>query len=88
MSTLTRTPANATWFELVLADGSIQVVDGADAYQQEQSMTTFFRNDRGRQAVDSWSVRVASFRTDSILAIRRIEDDDSAVTPLRPRRSA
>lgn len=96
MSTLSDLPATV-WFELVLADGSTQVVDGADAYQQEQSMTTFFRTDRGRQTVDSWSVRVASFRTDAILAIRRRDTAPTqppgeavrvpvGVTPSRPRR--
>ena len=35
-------------------------------------MTTFFRTD-GRPTVDCWSVRVASFRTDQILAVRRVE---------------
>ena len=57
-------------YELVLRDGTREVVTGADAYQQEQSMTTFFRTD-GRRGVDCWSVRMASFRTDEILAIRR-----------------
>ncbi len=60
-----------TWFDVELADGSVERVDDAHAYQQEQSMTTFFRNEAGRQAVDCWSVRVASFRTEHILAIRR-----------------
>lgn len=67
-----------TCFEVVLADGSHEVIDGADAYQQEQSMTTFFRSDGRRQAVDCWSVRVASFRTDQILAVRRIESSAAA----------
>jgi hypothetical protein len=57
-------------YELVLRDGTREVVTGADAYQQEQSMTTFFRTD-GRRGVDCWSVRMASFRTDEILTIRR-----------------
>lgn len=61
-------------FEVVLADGSHELVEDADAYQQEQSMTTFFRTDGRRQAVDCWSVRVASFRTDHIVAVRRRED--------------
>ena len=47
-----------TWFDVELADGSVERVDDAHAYQQEQSMTTFFRTDGGRQRVDSWSVRV------------------------------
>ena len=35
-------------------------------------MTTFFRTE-GRQTVDCWSVRMASFRTDHILAVRRLD---------------
>ena len=62
----------STTFDVTLADGSVECVDDANAYQQEQSMTTFFRTD-GRHAVDCWSVRMASFRTDQILAIRRSE---------------
>jgi len=46
-------------------------------------MTTFFRNEGGRQAVDCWSVRVASFRTDHILAIRR-HDGSPAQRHLQP----
>lgn len=59
-------------FDITLRDGSTETVDGAEAYQQEQSMTTFFRTD-GRPTVDCWSVRVASFRTDQILMVRRVE---------------
>lgn len=59
-------------FDITLRDGTIVRVDGADAYEPERSMTTFFRTD-GRPTVDCWSVRMASFRTDEILAIRRLE---------------
>jgi hypothetical protein len=71
-------------FDVVLADGSVERVDDAHAYQQEQSMTTFFRNDGGRQAVDCWSVRVASFRTEHIVAIRRHEAALGEVRHLQP----
>ena len=84
--TLVPTPhsTGTTSFEVVLADGTHQVVVGVDAYQQESSMTTFFRNDTGRQSVDCWSVRVASFRTDQIMAIRRSEADLAEVRHLHP----
>ncbi len=59
-------------YDITLRDGTVEHVSGADAYQPEQSMTTFFRTG-GRHTVDCWSVRVASFRTDQILAIRRTE---------------
>ena len=75
----------STTFDVTLADGSVQCVDDANAYQQEQSMTTFFRTDGSRQAVDCWSVRVASFRTDHIVAIRRI---DTELAPLRQLQTA
>ena len=73
-----------TTFDVVLADGTHEVVHGVDAYQQEASMTTFFRNDGGRQAVDCWSVRIASFRTDHIMAIRRHDPAPAEVRHLHP----
>ncbi len=59
-------------YTVTLRDGVEERVVGADAYQQEQSMTTFFRTE-GRRTVDCWAVRMASFRTDNILAVRREE---------------
>ncbi|MCC6185099.1 MAG: hypothetical protein IT194_10610 [Microthrixaceae bacterium] len=67
-------------FDVTLRDGTVQRVDGADAYEPERSMTTFFRTD-GRPTVDCWSVRMASFRTDEILAIRRLEDVEVSAEP-------
>jgi hypothetical protein len=52
-----------------LVTGSVEVVD-ADAYQQEGPLTTFFRTAPGRQVVDCWSQRLASFRTTDVRAIR------------------
>ena len=43
----------------------------ADAYQQEGPMTTFFALGEDRRVIDSWSTRVASFRTADIVAVRR-----------------
>ena len=57
---------------VTMKDQSTQEVAGADAYQQEGQMTTFFRTADGR-AVDSWSTRVASIRTTEVLMIRRVE---------------
>jgi hypothetical protein len=59
-------------FEVTLSDRSVEVVDDADAYQQEGQMTTFFANGSGRQVVDCWSTRVASFRTADLVIIRRV----------------
>jgi hypothetical protein len=69
-------------FDVTLRDGTVERVVGADAYQPEQSMTTFFRTG-GRTTVDCWSVRMASFRTDQILAIRRSEPAAAGLAALR-----
>jgi hypothetical protein len=66
-------------YEITLRDGTCEVIDDADAYQQEGPLTTFFRLGRGREVVDSWSTRMASFRTSEITAVRRRD----AATPLR-----
>ncbi len=55
-------------YVVVLADDRAEIVEGADAYQQEGPLTTFFRTGRG--VVDCWSVRLASFRTMDIRSIR------------------
>ena len=60
-------------FQLTLKDRTTEVFDGADAYQQEGQMTTFFRTGSERTVVDTWSVRVASFRTSELIAVRRVE---------------
>ena len=57
-------------YEVHLRDGSTHQVDGVDAYQPERTMTTFFRSNNARRAIDCWSERVASFRTDELLVIR------------------
>jgi hypothetical protein len=67
-------------FEVMLRDRSVETVDGADAYQQEGPMTTFFRRGQGREVIDSWSTRIASFRTADLIAVRRCE---AAVDELR-----
>jgi hypothetical protein len=53
-----------------LANDSSEVIDGADAYQQEGPLTTFFRTAPGRAVVDCWSTRLASFRTADVRVIR------------------
>ena len=58
-------------FEVQLRDRTVEIVDGADAYQQEGPMTTFFRKGDGRDVIDSWSTRMASFRTADLLVVRR-----------------
>jgi len=58
-------------YEITLKDRTVEVIDGADAYQQEGQMTTFFSVEDERQIVDCWSTRLASFRTAEIVIIRR-----------------
>lgn len=57
-------------YEVLLRDGSTHEVDDVDAYEPEKTMTTFFRSNNSRRAIDCWSDRVASFRTDELLLIR------------------
>lgn len=81
-------------YEVVLRDRTVEVVEGADAYQQEGPMTTFFATGAGRRVVDCWSTRLASFRTGEVLIVRRLPDGEgtaragdrvgSTVTALRP----
>lgn len=58
--------------EVTFKDSSTEVIEGADAYEQEGPMTTFFATGQGRQVVDCWSTRLASFRTAEIVIIRRL----------------
>jgi hypothetical protein len=69
-------------FEVVFRDRTIERVEGADAYQQEGQMTTFFATSSARRVVDSWSTRLASFRTAEVLIVRRLPDP--AEEPGRP----
>ena len=75
-------------FEVTLRDSTVEVIEGADAYQQEGQMTTFFANSSGRQIVDCWSTRLASFRTTEIVIIRRVNrvlatrDDRPVASPI------
>jgi hypothetical protein len=69
-------------YEVTLRDRTRELIEGADAYQQEGQMTTFFRTGEGRHVVDCWSTPLASFRTSELLIIRRIEDHTDNVTVL------
>jgi hypothetical protein len=57
----------------MINDDGEELVSGADAYQQEGPLTTFFRTSPGRQVIDCWSTRMASFRTADIRKIRLLE---------------
>ena len=58
---------------ITLKDRSTEAIDDADAYQQEGQMTTFFCTASGRNVVDTWSTRIASFRTSEVVIIRRLD---------------
>ena len=62
-------------YEVTMQDRSVERITDADAYQQEGQMTTFFQTGSHRQVVDTWSTRVASFRTSDVVIIRRVEAD-------------
>jgi hypothetical protein len=57
-------------YEIRLKGGEAEVVEGADTYQQEGPLTTFFQTRPGRTVIDCWSRRVASYRTADIVRIR------------------
>ena len=63
-----------TSYEVTLRDRSVELVVGADAYQQEGPMTAFFHLGEGRDVVDCWAQRVASVRTADILIVRRADE--------------
>lgn len=77
-------------YRVTLKDRSTEEIDDVDAYQQEGQMTTFFRTGSDRQVVDTWSTRMASFRTSEIIAIRRLDPRAAAaaVPPVADLRSA
>jgi hypothetical protein len=66
-------------YDVILKDRTVEVIDGADAYQQEGQMTTFFATGAGKQVVDCWSTRLASFRTSEVLIIRRLTDGGAPI---------
>lgn len=68
-------------FAVTLTDQTTDVVEGADAYQLEGPLTTFFAFRSNRNVIDSWSVRLASYRTADIVAIRRSAEDGELAAP-------
>ena len=57
-------------FEIVTTDGTVERIDGADSYQLEGPLTTFFMSNSRVHRLSSWSERIASFRTDRVLTVR------------------
>jgi hypothetical protein len=67
-------------FAVTLTDQTTDVVEGADAYQLEGPLTTFFAFRSNRNVIDSWSVRLASYRTADIVAIRRSSEGGDGIS--------
>ncbi len=60
-------------FAVQLTSGETVYINEADAYQFEGPLTTFFSTGSSRQVIDSWSTRVASYRTNDVRAIERFD---------------
>ena len=69
--------ATMSTFVVQLTNDRTHTIDTADAYQPEGPLTTFFSTGSNRTVLDSWSTRVASFRTSDVIAIQR--DSDFAI---------
>lgn len=70
-------------YEVLLKDGAIECVEGADTYEQEGPLTTFFETADDRRVIDCWSVRLTSIRTADIVRIRRATAPYASLTSLR-----
>ena len=66
-------------FEIMTADGAVERVDGADSYELEGPLTTFFAVDGAHARLSAWSVRMASIRTDRIVSVRRVDDEPVSI---------
>ncbi len=60
-------------FEIEITDGTVEVVAEADSYVLEGPLTTFFVGDGRSGKLSAFSQRVASFRTERIVSVRRVE---------------
>ena len=54
-------------------DDTTTVVHDADSYEQEGPLTTFFDRNGGGRLASAFAVRVASFRTNKIVEVRRTD---------------
>jgi hypothetical protein len=66
-------------FVILFDDDTSTVVHGADAYEQEGPLTTFFDRNGGGRLASAFTVRLASFRTSGILEVR-LDNDQSSST--------
>ena len=70
-TTTTILDLDAVVFAVLLKGGKTVKIGKANSYQPEGPLTTFFSSGSSRQTIDSWSVRVASYRTADIVSIER-----------------
>jgi hypothetical protein len=68
-------------FAVRFSDDSVTVVRGADAYEHEGPLTTFFDRNGGGGLKSAFSVRIASFRTDRLVEVRRLEPGETVTGP-------
>jgi hypothetical protein len=64
-----------TIFEILFTSGETLRLEGADGYQPEGVMTTFFASGSSRSTIDSWSTRIASYRTADVVSVVRTRRD-------------
>lgn len=64
-------------YEVTFTDQRVERIEGADAYAQEGPMVTFFATAPERGVVDSWSARIASFRTAEVMIVRRLSPTET-----------
>lgn len=60
-------------FAVRFEDDTTTFVHGADAYEQEGPLTTFFDRNGGGRLASAFTVRVASFRTSLVIEIRHCD---------------
>lgn len=60
-------------YRLTFVDGRTIHIAGADTYEQEGPLLTFFDN-AGREYVDIWSHRVASYRTADVSTVESLDE--------------
>ena len=81
-------PRAVATFDVKLRDGTLEIVEGADAYQPDGQFTTFFAFEEGRNVVDCWSTRMASIRSAEIVAVWRRGEPAGAQRLRRPSAAA
>ena len=59
-------------FDVTLSNGTVERVVGADAYDLDGPLTTFFTSASAKETLDAWSTRLASFRSADVLMVRRV----------------